>query len=114
MTSEEIEKIMLENKALRQSLGEELREKQTLINVIKKLVDLIGISENGVIKPEYMSDNAPNPINSIVQAVGGISLLMTKANMPGKFGLKYKEELNQKIGFVMAELYPLLKKYASA
>lgn len=116
--SEQVEKIEIEKKQLadllewNQQLQDTVNQKDEEIKAlyfgVMKVTDLLGISENAVIKPS-MKEKGVNPLPEIIKSAGGLFALVMQSGIPG-IGIKAKAQLTEKFGF-FADLMPLFERY---
>lgn len=99
---EQLEKLIEQN-------SEYEKEIKLMYEAVIGILDVLGLAENGKIKPEAFGENS-NPLPELLKGGSKIMGLMFQSQVP-VIGKKSEEELKQKFAF-FGPLMPVIKKYS--
>lgn len=94
-----------------QQKNEQDKEIAILKNSIIKLMEILGIAENGVMNKKILTGEEPF-MGPLLGSLGHITRLMVQSEMP-IVGKRAAKEIEEKFHFIK-ELLPVIEKYSKA
>ena len=91
---------MSELEELKQENQELKTERKQVVSAILGITNLIGLTENGALKPQFKGGEAANPLPTIIKSLTDIGTLSMLSKSPGRLGKKYQAQLEEKVGYV--------------
>jgi len=105
---EQLKELLEWNQQLQNTILQKDEEIKAMYFAVMKVTDMLGVSENGIIKPS-MKDKNVNPVPEVIKAASGLVTLMFQSGMP-VIGADAKKKLTEKFSF-FGDMLPIFEKY---